>query len=203
MEDTKTMHDSKPDFNEFLDPLLDDLINIQKLLAQSDSQWGRRALVRATFAYMEGSLSWLSPKVQELVRAKGMQGGTIDIARIVALADRVYRPNNQGKIESEANRVPFISRYALVIRTAAECVNVDPAPLFSDNGWGAMGKALKVRHRITHPKVPAELDVTDGEMETLDTAMKWSIESLRQIVDSSGFDALKAYCDRHWAPAAK
>jgi hypothetical protein len=36
-----------------------------------------------------------------------------------------------------------------------------------------MQKALDVRHRLTHPKRPEELDVTDAEIDSMRESHRW------------------------------
>ena len=37
--------------------------------------------------------------------------------------------------------------------------------------------AVQVRHRVTHPKVSEDLDVTDNELEAAEKALSWFLEA--------------------------
>ena len=139
-----------------LDPLWKDWENCKALIRQSDTPFARRACLRTGFVFIEGFLNWIRPKIQEWVVARGLQTGAIDVGSIVVLVDGALCPDEQGKIKIELNRVPFKNNCAFLLRTAADCTQVDPTIFFSNNGWEQLQKALWARHRITHPKAPKD-----------------------------------------------
>jgi hypothetical protein len=161
--------------------LFDDLVECEEQLEKSDSQFFRRAFVRAAFAFNEGCLYWLKENVVKQSLGKRLRTQNIDVTKLLLLADETYRPNRQGKLESEPNRIPFANYCAFVFRTMAECLGYNPESLFSDNGWNEMQKALLLRHKITHPKNPADLEVTAEEMETVRESHRWLFNCLANI----------------------
>lgn len=175
-----------------LRPLFDDMVECEELLDRSDTQFVRRALVRAAFAFNEGFVYWLKEQVAQWVQNKGWRENKFEFARLLLLSDETYRPNRQGKIESEPNRIPFVNYCAFVIRTAAECWEFDAEPLFSDNGWKEMHASLKVRHRITHPKKPEDLKITNSEMLSMSEGHRWLFNCLVKILNSIPQDADEA-----------
>lgn len=175
-----------------LGPLFDDVVECEELLERSDTQFARRALVRAAFAFNEGYVYWLKGKVTQWLLGKSCVTGNIEIAKILLLSDDSYRPNRQGRIESEPNRIPFLNFCAFVLRTAAECWDFDPTLLFSDNGWKEMQVALEVRHRITHPKKPEDLDISDAELYSISEAHRWLFNCLAGILNSIPRDSEEA-----------
>jgi hypothetical protein len=168
-----------------LRPLFDDLVQCEELLSRSDTQFARRAFVRAAFAFNEGFLYWLKGRVLQWLLGKGWQTGTLEISKIGLLGDDLFRPNGQGRIEAEPNRLPFLNYCAFVLRTAAECEDVDPVRLFSDNGWREMQRSLAVRHRITHPKSPEELSLTGEELDSVREAHRWLLNCLVDIINAA------------------
>jgi len=161
-----------------LAPLFDDMVESERLIKKADTQFARRAFVRAAFAFNEGFLFWFKDEVIHWVLAKGWQTRNLEIAKVQLLSDEMYKPDRRGKIESEPNRIPFLNFFAFVFRTGAECCDLDPAPLFSDNGWSQMQLALDVRHRITHPKKPEDLNITDDEMFAVSEGHRWMLNCL-------------------------
>jgi hypothetical protein len=166
-----------------LRPLFDDVVECEELLDRSDSQFGRRALVRAAFAFNEGYVYWLKEQVAQWLLGKGWRAKNIEITKLLLLSDEIYRPNRQGKIESEPSRIPFLNFCAFVLRTGAECWDFDPAPFFSDNGWKEMQIALGVRHRITHPKKPEDLEITEEELYSISEGQRWLFNCLVDILN--------------------
>jgi hypothetical protein len=175
-----------------LGPLFDDVVECEELLDRTDTQFARRALVRAAFAFNEGYVYWLKEQVTQWLLGKGWRTNNIETSKLLLLSDEAYRPNRQGKIESEPNRIPFLNYCAFVLRTAAECWDFDPTPLFSDNGWKEMQDALSVRHRITHPKKPEDLEITDQELYSISEGHRWLFNCLVGILISIPHDADEA-----------
>jgi len=167
-----------------LRPLFDDVVECEELLDRSDTQFARRALVRAAFAFNEGYVYWLKEQVTQWLLGKGWTTNKIEITKLLLLSDDTYRPNRQGNIESEPNRIPFLNYCAFVFRTAAECSGSDATLLFSDNGWNEMHTALAVRHRITHPKKPEDLEITDNELYSVSEGHRWLFNSLVHILNA-------------------
>ncbi len=184
-----------------LSPLFEDVVECEELLERSDTQFARRALVRAAFAFNEGYVYWLKGKVTQWLLEKSCDTGNSEIAKILLLSDDSYRPNRQGKIESEPNRISFLNLCAFVLRTAAECWDSDPSTLFSDNGWKEMQVSLEIRHRITHPKKPEDLDISDDELYSISEAHQWLFDCLADILNSIPRDSGDAAGGHHGDPA--
>jgi len=168
-----------------LDPLCEDLNECEKLLEQSDTQFVRRAFVRAAFAFNEGYVYWLREHVQQWLVEKGWQAGHLEVSKVCLLTDEIVEPNSVGQVVSRPGRTPFLNDCAFVIRTGAECWDLDPGPFFSDYGWCEMQTALRVRHRITHPKHPEELVVAAGEVESVRRAHRWLFSCLEEILSKA------------------
>ena len=137
-------------------------------------------LVRATFAYIEGYLFTLNSILGPALSIKA-DSDPVARAKLLLLFDEIPRVDNTGKITLEEHRMPFVKYCAFLVRAMAECWKVDPTPFFGDNGWCELQKGLQVRHRITHPKVPQELNITQAEMDSMDKGCRWLISSVQSI----------------------
>lgn len=175
--------DTKADI-PLLDPLFCDLVECEELLSKFDSQFARRTFVRASFGFHEALIYWLKWTVIEGLASKALVSGNIEITKLMLLQDSSYRPNKQGKIECDANRIPLLNLCAFALRSAADCVGVDPNRWLSDNGWSEFQIALKVRHRITHPAKVEELDISDDEMGAVRESHRWLLNCLFDIRNS-------------------
>lgn len=168
-----------------LAPLFDDVVKCEELLEEADSQFAKRAFVRASFAWHEGALHWFKKIVSQWLISGMGKTGDLNVSAFLLLQDEFHRPNRQGKIESERNRIPFLNLLAFVIRKAAEITNADATELFGDNGWCEVQKALKVRDRITHPKTPEDLNITPEEIESTRESLRWLFNCWVRIVKSA------------------
>jgi hypothetical protein len=168
-----------------LRPLFDDIAEYEQLLDRSDTQFARRAFVRAAFAFNEGYLYWLKGALLNQVFGTAQRTGNIDVTKIALLSDKTYKVDANGRIKAEQNRMPFLNYCAFILRTAAECWGVDPEAIFSDNGWNDMQAALRLRHRITHPKKPEDLEVTDAELRSVSEGHRWLFNCMLLIIRSA------------------
>ena len=69
-------------------------------------------------------------------------------------------------------------------------VVLDPRPPpaisidYSDARWSAFKRALKVRHRVTHPRPARDLDITDDELADCRASVMWVMTTLlRNLVE--------------------
>jgi hypothetical protein len=133
--------------------------------------------------------------MNSIVKEKALQAAcsgdktAINTTRIELLGDYTYRIEKNGKLEQQEHRFPFVNYTAFVLRSLCEESYVEPS-FFSDNGWNEFQKAVQVRHRLTHPKKDADLDISDKELETVREAMRWYHNALHHAFSNSTF----------WAP---
>jgi hypothetical protein len=167
-----------------LRPLFNDLLDCEDMFAKSDSQFVRRSFVRSSFAFIEGQLNWLRVQLIQWLTARPPQGIVSFAATLTLLQEEVPRPDRRGKLSNDSNRLPFLNHCAFVLRTAAEHAGADADSFFSDNGWNELQKSLDVRHRITHPKRPEELDVTDAEIDSMRESHRWFLKCIVEVINA-------------------
>jgi hypothetical protein len=166
-------------------PLFEDLVECEELLNRADTQFARRTFVRAAFAFTEAFSFWFRQTVEELLIAGCSKSKPLEVTKLELLSEVIRAPDGNGKLEPTKNRIPFRNSLAFVIRTAAECKGADPELIFSDNGWREMRKALDTRHRITHPKIAAELQITDDDMDSVRESHRWLMNAWLAIAKGS------------------
>jgi hypothetical protein len=169
-----------------LDPLFRDIARCDELMEKEDSQFIRRCYVRAVFAFLEADLQWLREEALRTLLNLAVFGRTIPVEKVLVLMDQVPKIDNTGKLSLDPARYSFTSYLAFVLRTFAEIHGHDPERLFSDNGWRLMKQALKVRHRITHPKEAEALEIKDEDIAAIRGALAWRFNSLADVVRSEG-----------------
>jgi len=102
------------------------------------------------------------------VRQKNMEEG-IDISpqeRYFAV-DTQYEINDRGKIVETKAKIPLSRniRFAIVLNRKASKVT-EPFDA-SVEWWSCMKESIRVRDRLTHPRWPADLDVSGDEIVKL------------------------------------
>lgn len=127
----------------------------------ADYEFYARQLIRATFAYIEAVTfsvkAWSAWKCME---------ESIDITpqeRYFA-TDIQYELNDRGGITEAVAKVSLARniRFALAINRKAH--EVDEPFDASIEWWSCLKEAIKVRDRLTHPKMPGDLDVSGEEI---------------------------------------
>jgi hypothetical protein len=86
-------------------------------------------------------------------------------------------------LEEDEQRIPFKNWCALITRTAAEVRDKDADKFFGDAGWLAMKNAHKIRNRISHPKQPTDMEITDDDINCMREAMTWLMNCLYTILE--------------------
>jgi hypothetical protein len=181
-EESGAVHDP------LLDPLYQDMVQSEKLLDLSTREslaFARRTFFRTSFAFIEGYLHWLKGSVSKFVLMHWSKRQVLQVTKLVLLEDQNYRVDKVGKIFSEPVRIPFLNRCSFILRTAAESWDIDPGIFFSDNGWEMMQDAVNIRHRLTHPKTPADLEVNESEILTMRKAHTWFLNCTIKIVNGA------------------
>ena len=163
-------------------PLFEDMCACEDLFSSQNSQFARRTFVRSVFAFHEAHFYTFKNTAIEWLIKDSWQNRKIEVSKLALLKDVEYRPDKTGVLKESASRLPFLNQIALVLRTLAESAGVDPTTIFSDNGWSSMQTALSVRHRITHPKVPTELEINDEEMDAARDSVRWAFASTQRVV---------------------
>jgi hypothetical protein len=166
-----------------LDPLSDDMQRSRALATGADEQFGRRTLVRATFAHMEAFLYQLRGTIRTVLVVSG-QSDSETRAILAILFDEVPRVDHDGTIQLDEARIPFAKYCTFIIKTLAECYKVESAQFFGNTGWRDFRKGLDVRHRITHPKLAENLTITQEEIDLIDKGCSWLISTVKTIMST-------------------
>jgi len=161
--------------------LFEDVNECQARLTDSDSQFWRRAFVRATLSFVEGITVLL--KQQALVGAcnKITTTGEIDFARLSVLFGESYFIDDIGKLRWRPIHIPMLHNVAFAFREFAQLHGSAFKLDKSSEEWRALQTAFRVRDRLVHPKGVDELIVTDVELTAVKTAVSWLNESLGSL----------------------
>ena len=140
-----------------LEALFQDVGEAQRQLAAADSQYCRRAYVRAVFASVEAFLFWM--KHQALIEHQRFSAGELSM-----ICEENYSVDATGKLLAQPKFIPLDHNFRFV---ASVYLHRDHLPLavdWGDSGWADFRTGLKVRHRLTHPKSGRDLEVSDDDL---------------------------------------
>lgn len=133
--------------------------------ATVDTQFARRSLVRAYFAYFEG----MSFQLRQITLATH-KGYTLLTPEEIAMLE-------------EKSRLKLKCRLIQSLRYYATCHRPEPyEPNRKSPGWHSMTGAIKLRDRITHPKSASSLLISDSEHKQMLDAGQWWVDSVRELL---------------------
>jgi hypothetical protein len=157
-----------------------DVISARKRWRQDDSQSTRRDLIRTMFAAIEGYVWEYRQNI--LQSAKAMDN--LPITLEMALLEKSYAVSETGRVSDQPRFISLTAMFRLVTRVAerhSPALKID----FSNHGWDCLKAALKVRHRITHPKSVADLQILDKDIAAAEKGFLWLVEVIAEVVEIS------------------
>jgi hypothetical protein len=164
--------------------LQDDVIRSQQLVEELgvDSDFGRRTLVRAVFALVEGTLSSMRVRVQG--HAASGAAALSDSERL-ALREAAPQVDDRGEVVDRPQFVPLASAVRLTLRLYARVFGCQREPDYSGSGWQAFRSAVDIRNRLTHPRGLADLEVSDVHLVAVNAAYDWFLASTAALLAES------------------
>lgn len=177
---TATSKMTMPAQDSLLKVLTADIACCENKLDGEDKQFWRRAYIRTSYSLIEGFCDLVREKTFHFAATLG-DNGRINVTDIYLLSDETYRISNNGKIEPEVQRVPFINRVAFTIRMFAKYANV-PLEVFGESGWEQFKKATGVRNRLTHPKSMEDLTITDEDLRVFHIGRDWFYGNVVDVI---------------------
>lgn len=123
-----------------------------------------RQLIRAVFAYIEATTfsvkAWSAGHCME-------QGIEITPQERYFATDTEYELNERGDVVEAVAKISLARniRFALAMNSKAHGV-AQPFDA-SVEWWACLRKAIKIRDRLTHPKMPGDLDVDGDDIVTV------------------------------------
>lgn len=137
---------------------------------KEQTPYNRRAYVRAAFAAMEAITFFL--KREALCRRPEI----FSHAEKTLLSEESYSLDNKRNAEVQPKFLPLDRNYVFAMQMFSRAMK-SLFVLEKRTEWEALKKAIQVRNRITHPKRPELLEVSDQELEDVVTAYRWVVMS--------------------------
>lgn len=147
-------------------------------LGEKNRSLGFRAAVMHIFSYME-AMCYLLKHTVTVNCTEGRWKGRIPIPTYMASLDEVYDIADNGNVTTRAKKVPMQGHilFCLKFVAAYRRASFDPTKM---KHWNAFSPALKVRHRLTHPKRISDLDISDKEYSVCVDALEWFVSCLQE-----------------------
>jgi hypothetical protein len=157
--------------------MVDDITAASDDLSRDDNQYRRRVYVRAIFAHMEAVVYQYK---QVLLLAPSLYS----LGELAILREENYNLDPQGNVVTKNDKfVPLKQNY----RFTVELFSRYGMPYFtldcSGTGYQEFGKALQIRHDITHPKDSALIEISDDRLRTVTEAYAWFTKTNGELLD--------------------
>ena len=166
---------------DYFRSLFDDVQQNRNNLITNDSQLARRNYLRSIAAFYELMLTDLRERTLSLLINQFNMKGKWDLHEIIPLLDDNVRLSENGKVTLDKNRYPFLSLFAYTVKTYSSLIEFE-GNILSDHRWKAFSETVRIRHRITHPKLDSELEITDGEhLTSIIDGWDWFNDLLQNI----------------------
>lgn len=160
--------------------------------AQANTLPNRRGLVRTFIAAVEG-LAWMYREhVVEVAETMGLLSE--DERR--ALSETTYFVGEDGRISEQRRFISTTAMVRLTARIAANCALGDQ-PDFGVEGWENLKQTIRLRNRITHPKVETDLDVSVEDVTRARSAFFWFSELMMSEMARAN-DTLRNFSEGLW-----
>jgi hypothetical protein len=160
----------------FIGILIIDVMIAQRRWKENDVQSTRRDLIRTMFAAIEG-LVW---EYREQVRSDAKVIDDLPIIVDLALLEKSYTVSETGKVTEQQRFVSLTTMIRLVTKVA-EIICPGLKVDFSDAGWASLKIALKIRHRVTHPKKIADLSISEEDILTAEKGFFWILDMTASV----------------------
>jgi hypothetical protein len=167
--------------NALITELFTDAASALSAAKKSPSQYNRRNAVRAMFAAVEGVTHYL--KTHALLRMK-RDPDLYRRAEVGLLSEESYSLDRKGEASTQKKFLRTDENFLFALRMATKGCSPPLVIERGEGGWNAFTLALKIRHRLTHPKNRADLDVTDAEFTTVRSASLWYKQTVVSALSS-------------------
>jgi hypothetical protein len=162
--------------------LLEDAATAEAMLDQSDTQFSRRAYVRSIFSSTEGII-WL---IKQVCLKAPVVGGVrrMEAGEYALLQDQGYDLKNNGEIAVQMKFLRLPDNFRFTVRVFNRLFRATIDLEVGKQPWSEFLQALKIRHRITHPKDVDSLEISDSEVEICRRVSSWMNDVFYSIVQS-------------------
>ncbi|HZL78243.1 MAG TPA: hypothetical protein VFC17_05270 [Candidatus Limnocylindrales bacterium] len=190
-----TTHPALENLQQIDNTLGTDVEKAQKLYVSSPSDFSKRVLVKTIFTYLEGHIYAFKQTVLAMEEIlKHPMSGLIprSVKSWVALfsdqekamlQEFTYEMGSGGKACKRNYSPRFEDNIKFLIKTFHAAIELESKIDFQSEGWDRMKKTRGIRNRLTHPKTPADLNISDEDIKTAGLAIGWYQATVSSMLD--------------------
>lgn len=148
--------------------------------SERDTAAHRRELIRTAFAAIDG-VTW---SYRDHISLVASELGLLEPGERAALDEINYVVATNGRVIAQPRHLVLKSALRLTARIASRIVPTLGNP-FEQAGWHAFQTALKIRHRVTHPKSVADLSINEDDIATALQAFHWAMDIMLTAMEAA------------------
>lgn len=167
---------------EFHIVLAYDCVAAMARMDADDGQATRRDFVRTAFAALEGWLWEYRQKAQSTI------GSIRDLSATESriFSETTYTISNTGKPKEQSRFSPMAEMFRFTTRMVEEQFGRSLVD-FKATGWKQFNQAIKIRHRVTHPKNIEDISLSDSDIATVKGGLLWLFEVTTHVAAKLNF----------------
>ena len=156
----------------------EDLQEVAKSLRSSSTrQFSRRQAIRSLFSCIE-ALNYSTKRKAEIFAV--LKSVTLTAGELAIIREVSYQIDDPGSIREAQLLLNFQPKVRFAMCLLARVLEIDP-PDFGSAGWRDLVKAAKIRNRLSHPTCPADLHVSDEDVELVGSGCGWLTGATRHF----------------------
>jgi hypothetical protein len=107
--------------------------------------------------------------------------------KLSVLSGKTCYVTNEGEIRAQDLRIPFLANVLLSLKSYAEAQGVSYRTKKGDQR-SRIQNAVRVRHRITHPKNLTGLAISKAEIADIEFSLEWFLNEVENIFREKGIE---------------
>ena len=191
---------------EHVDTLMKDQSLCAELLkGDFENQCLRRVYCRTNLTLIEGVISYLKASTYQfnksvLLTFKGLLDlyavnldvpffkDVVSSSEAELLLEQRPMVSSNGSIRTKAAFLDFKTNFKFTFQMVDRIYKVSCSPDYRQirKEWEHLQKAVKIRNRITHPKIDVSLDISDEEMDVLVQSGQWFLDFSGEVFTNIG-----------------
>jgi hypothetical protein len=136
----------------------------------------RRSFVRAAFAYFDG----VTYAMKQLALVDGEAG--FSAAEKSLLAEKTFELDDKGRAFERQTKLRTLPNLRFAFSSLSRALDRKVDVDFACPGWVAMHEALRIRHRVTHPKSVKSIELSEADVQTVNIAGEWFTASWKHVL---------------------
>lgn len=159
--------------------LRDDLTEIAKIQeGEENNDTAVRTYLRGFFAWVEATIFGLKRIALKMSDHKQL----FSEAELAMLQEQTYDLDEKGNTKLQPKLIPLTKNLRFAFATCSRAFGIANTLNVGDARWDSFQKAIEMRNRITHPRTPEDLHLSDEDFEQIKLALFWFSDNYKTLI---------------------